>query len=899
MGKNMQEKIKYGFSVVCIFFCACFCNAQSGNYNDKGKIKDSIEIKQSSLKSKAKTQKQAIRESAERQYQGEKKIVSELKERGKQYESKHNGKEFPLTGCDSLKHLTKSNSKHARKNARVAVNKERDSFSNIVSDRIDTNALKKNDINTKLQKKRIDSIHTPFFDCNMINNKLPKETIFSKKRKSIEFNKDKKSVIRNYAGKAGINSNIQTEIDSTKTNTMNTIMNQVKKNIKGSVSLGYEYGILPYVPPEKYPTGGFKSEGRVSVMVFNIPVEVTYRYTTVKGGIGINNFFRVAYDVNRYKDELEKKTALKQRLKKVELDNLEINRQEMAMKMEYMKMLSNLELPVFSMPDTSFSVNMNLPTVNSDTLGSFKNAKMDFPTKMQIYVRQRDSILKLTEQGKAKYLEYKAKYDSLLLAIEKIKKGSQQIKEFGNKGKIPRTDIKSKAETFLQNIRKFEIGLCNPTYSLFMLSNSPLKGVNLEYETKEHFFAITYGTTVNTAFYNPNTLQGKIQEVKNFYNFLDLNDFSSGRKILALKGGKGKKEGNHFFTGILLGRGRMDYLSTIDPKYGKKECNVVVELDGKYAFSDQLSADIIFGKSSLQTEDISIEQIKKSFREIVSSYRSNAMQVRLNYDLQKTNTKIQLISRWIDPYFKSFGVSFLRSDNIRYEIKADQVITKNIKYSFSYRKEEDNLLELFDYKNIFTTISNGLSIRMPKGISIRLNYSPLVRTFINGDQRIRDFNSISTAMIAYVPRSKHVQINYNILYSKYNVISDSANIHFGNISYSHQFQFENGFKTSATTSWFNNTSKDTLNNKTYLCVVDIGYTSARQNSFTIGGKSAFKRGFQAEYGFIAKITIKVLNNTFWETESEKILTGDYYSNLIESKIDRFPFYISSKLIVNF
>jgi hypothetical protein len=443
------------------------------------------------------------------------------------------------------------------------------------------------------------------------------------------------------------------------------------------------------------------------------------------------------------------------------------------------------------------------------------------------------------------------------------------------------------------------MGLCNPSYSLFLVSNAPLKGINFEYATKEHFFAVTYGTTINTLFYNPNTLQGQIQGVRNFYNFFDYNQLSNGRKVLAVKGGKGQKDGTHLFIGMLLGKGKIDYLTISDPKYGKKESNVVLEVDGKYKFNEALSTEIILGKSSLQTEDISIEQLKKSFNEIFSSYRSNAFQIKVNYDIFKTKTKLQGTVRLIDPYFKSFGVTFLRSDNIRYELKADQTITKNIRYTVAYRREQDNLLGLINIQNTFTTISNSLSWKFKKGITVRLNYAPLIRTMISGTDVIRDRNSISTAVVSYVPKMKYIHASYNVLYSQYRITSDSGNIHFDNLSYSHQFQFENGFKTGMNASWFKNTLKDTLNNNTYLAVVDMGYTTEEQNSFTIGGKMAYKPGIPNEYGFLAKVTLKIYKTIFLETEAEKMLIGDYYNNLIDSKIRQFPYYLSSKVIINF
>lgn len=902
--------LKFVYAVTFWMLCLCFysetCNAQSEKVSEVDDTKDSLKQYTTSQK------KSIISEGASTRKRNESKVKQDV----------DSGKKDMKDLTDGFKSVTRKNKKNKgvkdKKNEATSfisqdtiiekqkikkelkdktkskLNGNFDGITKTVPDTLKKDSLKK-EVADKFSKERIEGT----LKQNAIIGDYKLDS-FDKKK----YNKEKqKGFLTNsknkLAGSLGITETKlpgKEEIDSSK-QIGKMIKKQLNANIKGSISLGYEYGILPYVAPDKYPTGGFKTEGRFSVMAIGLPIEVSYRYSTVKSVIGINNYFRVSYDVNRYKEELEKKAAIKDRLKKIQLDNLQLDKQNLAMKMENLKSLGNVNLPDLSIPDTSLNINGKFPLDLPNGLDSSK--AFSYLKNKTNFLQKKDSILKFSNDCKAKYEKYKGKYDSISEAIEKLEGGIDAVKNFDPKSKLPGISYQSKLEEILKHIKKFEIGLCNPSYSLFLVSNAPLKGINLEYATKDHFFAVTYGTTVNTIFYNPNTLQGKLEGVKNFYTFFDYNDLSNGRKVLAVKGGKGEKEGTHLFAGILLGRGKMDYLIATDPKYGKKESNVVVELDAKYKFSEALNAEFIFGKSSLQTEDLSFEQLKKSFREIFSSYRSNAMQARINYDISKTKTKIQLTGRVIDPYFKSFGVSFLRSDNIRYEGKLEQGITKNIKYGLTLRREEDNLLGLLNYKNTFTTISNSLSIKLKKGLSIRLNYAPLLRTLKNGDNIITDRNSISTGIVSYVPKMKTVQASYNLLYSKYRITSDSGNIHFDNISYTHQFQFKSGFKTGMTASWFENTLKDTLSNNTYLGVVDIGYTTEKQNSFTLGGKVAYKAGIPTEYGFIAKATLRIYKAIFLETEAEKILTGDYYSSLVDSKIKQFPYFISSKVIINF
>jgi hypothetical protein len=90
-----------------------------------------------------------------------------------------------------------------------------------------------------------------------------------------------------------------------------------------------------------------------------------------------------------------------------------------------------------------------------------------------------------------------------------------------------------------------------------------------------------------------------------------------------------------------------------------------------------------------------------------------------------------------------------------------------------------------------------------------------------------------------------------------------------------------------------------LGNDTYLSVLDIGYTTKNNSSFILGGKVAFKNKLEPQYGFVFKATAKVYKGLFFNAEIEKILIGDYYNSFIIDKIQSFPYYVSTRLLLNF
>ena len=719
----------------------------------------------------------------------------------------------------------------------------------------------------------------------------------------------------------------------------------------GNISIGYEYGVLPSVAGG-YPVGGYKTEGNISFLVLNLPLELNYSYTDIKNTIGINNYFRLSYDANRYKDQMQDKLNVKDKLMTEQLNKLQLQQTELKQKMEYLSFLKNnpnyntaaiekvktqlpaglndsIQLPTNTLlPSdsihTSLSNTSTLPngllsssilndTINgkltsqevisiSDTTKSaLDNKTNDSTTVVNDSVETQNKLKKRNEEVITKLAEFKTKYDSINEKVTEIQKEIEQIKAVKENPMIVVNPYLSKVQSFMRNIKKIEIGLCHPSSSTFLVNNIPLQGINIEYGTDEKFITACYGTTINAVLYNTNTIQGAVEGARNLYNYFDFGNLSSGRKIFSLKGGIGKQDASHLYAGFLIGKGRSDYLSPMADlsSSASKESNFVAELDAKYKFTDNVSIDVVLGKSSIKEEDLSVEQLKRGVNELFSNYRSYAFLGRLNVVISKTKTKLTFSTRWVDPYFKSFGVGFLRSDNLRYEVKAEQIITKKIKYTIAYRREEDNILNLFNYSNVLQSINNSLNIKLSRQVNIRLNYVPLFRELKSSEVTIKDRNQIATVMFSYTPRPRKVNAMFNALYSKYIISGDSATINFENIAYSHMAQWKSGFKTGLNVSWFKNSLKDSLNNDTYLGVLDVGYAFKNSGSFSVGGKIAWKQAQNPKYGFVVKLSLKVYKGLFWEGEAEKILIGDYYNSFIIGEIEKFPYYCNTRLILKF
>jgi hypothetical protein len=693
------------------------------------------------------------------------------------------------------------------------------------------------------------------------------------------------------------------------------ISNQLKAlDLHGNVTGGYEYGVLSYVYGNEFPAKGFRSEGNITFNLLKIPLVLTYNYTSIKNVIGLNNYFRISYDASKYKEQLKDQAGNKQKLLNDKISGLQDQQQILGQKIEFYKYLERNPdyTPLTTSGDSlseekdSFKTDLNISnydSLNATDTNQYTSIAPDSSYLDSLKVKQRpagkDNSIAKKDSISRELNGYVAKYDSISNEINEVKTQIDNVSKYQEHSDKIDNPYLTKAQQFLSHIKKFEIGLCNPHSSVFLINNIPLQGINVEYEKANKYITLAYGTTVNNLLYQPGSVEGIIQGTRNYYNYFDFGNLEAGRKILMVKGGTGTKESTHIFLGALIGKGKVDYMLAVPDNSATKESNLVLEVDAKYNFSPKVSTELILGKSSLKNEDVSTEQLKSAMNEIFSNYRSYALLSKTNFLISKTKTNITVIARWIDPYFKSMGLGFLRSDNFRYELKAEQSITKKIKYTLSFRKEEDNLLQLYNYKNILYSINNSLNIKITRKLNIRLIYIPLFRKLRYDDRVITDRNQIATGVISWLHKAKKFTAQFNSLYSIYQVTGDSSNINFQNLAYTQQFIFKTGFKSDLNVTWFKNNLSDTLGNDTYLGLLEFGFVSKKHNSISIGGKIAYKNNTGTQYGFSLKSLVRVYKNLSAEAEISKIIIGDYYNSFNQEKIKSFPYYCKAQLSFNF
>jgi hypothetical protein len=696
-----------------------------------------------------------------------------------------------------------------------------------------------------------------------------------------------------------------------------------KTSARGSVSMGYDYGIIPFTTNMKIPEGFYSTTGTAGFKVLGFPIDVSFYYSTIKSVSGLNNYFKISYDVNQYKENLKNDVNGKIKIYTKNLDSLTRGKQTAEQRKLYMESMSgSIDTQISSEQYLNYKGMYSIPEV-PDTGGlspsfdfqipdSIKNKEKinegEMPdSKTHLLKTKNDSIeyyknlLKKSDSLKSMVSEYENKINGFTEEIDKVKKIIDELKNIQNPNPsmVTSNDHISKYKQMLFTVKTFEIGMCYPNYSTFLVKGATVNGINVEVEKPYLYYAFTYGKTINTLMMNNNILQNSMQKITNMLDFFDFNDVSTSRRITVFKIGYGKKDATHIHAGVLYGSGLTSYMEDVSEfnVTQNKERNYVIELEGRWAINSNNTIDLVYGKSSVQQADQSFSTYEKGFYGVFQKVRSNAALAAYKTSIKRTKTKMTFTSRWIDPFFKSYGVGFLRADNFRYEIKAEQPISKKIKLTGSYRKGEDNLLSLYNYKSTIRTIGAKISIKFTRCWSMQLGYNPILQKIRTAENiNIINRNNITTGVITYTPKAKKFTSVFNLLYSYYSISDSVRNNIFRNINFTGSSQISKSFNNYASAGWLYANSTDSINTNTLLFADEISYTLFKRAELSVIGKYAITPGTVGQPGYGIKIDVPLINRLSAEGSFERIVFGDFYSCYDAKQLKKFPYYSYVKLI---
>lgn len=672
-------------------------------------------------------------------------------------------------------------------------------------------------------------------------------------------------------------------------------LSQYKKfALGGSVSNQFDYGAIPYyMAGNNFPTNLFKSNGNINIRLSKIPLIADYFYSNPKYISGLNNYFTIRFDANEFqnlmnKDYLDKTKPLKTKLDSLSYANQKLKQQLALLENQKLHQIPSLDTSKFKSPIISTP---SVPVLPDDSIGLNPDKGSVIVTP---YINSIDSIKNIyggLDTSQRKVNDLKNKITETEQVIENLKQ-KIAIVENPKQGISPgSTYSQTKFLKFMSGVKRFEVGMCYPSYSTFMINQMAIKGINTGYATETIFINASAGKTVVNYSIQP-TNNVVLNQIQQLTSLLDWSKNPNEKKIGALKFGYGKENKTYIAIGGLFGKG------TTSPTSSDVKNNLVIEIDGRCTYKF-FNFEAAVAKSFLTDQNSS---------PINSEIAGNAQKTNWDRSLQgkifgtipKTKTKFSTLYRIVEPFFKSFGVGFMRSDIRRYETKLEQPFGNKFKIGFNYRRDEDNLKNLFAYKTILENYTYYTKCKFfKKRMDLTLNYTDIIQRINNSmlvDSKIIRSN-IKTAILSYSPKLKKIQSTNTIIANLYELNDGFQKNQLENYSFS-SFNIYRKWQLNSLNSFIHNTIRDSLNfTNAVNNTLEIGYQFSEKFRVMIGGKHAYELNSRgSEFGYSATITWRLHKLLNFELKAEKLVIGDFMNTLNYASLKQYPYYGYVKLV---
>jgi hypothetical protein len=308
--------------------------------------------------------------------------------------------------------------------------------------------------------------------------------------------------------------------------------------------------------------------------------------------------------------------------------------------------------------------------------------------------------------------------------------------------------IMSDAESFIASLPTVGVGTVYPSFSPITLNGIRMEGVTAEWNPWGLlYFNVATGTTQR-----PLTRLDTVRVDSNLYTNFDNSAF--GRTVHAFKAGVGTKEGEHVFLTAMVAtddRASINVASDTNTALTPQK-NMIGGLEFKVEPIEGMWTMQAEGAFSLNAGDLNAPTFATSavpgfllglVDSSMSAYIDWALVASTTVTLRDVGTRFTANLRRIGPGFRSLGVPNLRSDVLRYDLRADQSFWKRqISASVFYRRDQDNLVPWKRSTTSITSLGVTLGLNVRKWPFLRLTYAPYVQE-----------NDDSNPLLQYVNRT--------------------------------------------------------------------------------------------------------------------------------------------------
>lgn len=605
----------------------------------------------------------------------------------------------------------------------------------------------------------------------------------------------------------------------------------------GFLSIRQEYGFIPFQESDKFPAYNMVFSSSLSFNLSGIPIAFDIYHTSNKNVAASQNHVGFRFDADAYRRKVETKQTLEGSKIFTRLDSLNSIKsdcQRKAYRYEYLTdsmKHASVKQPGFK-PDFSYTLTDVNHTVATDTVIPAEKETVDFSA----YQLMRDSVLQVITIIDDSIAEIKSMIGSIDSA------SGLQVDS-----KLPSRTIPQ--AKFWYNIKSLEVGYAQPDYSQWLIKNS-IKGLNIETASSNYFSAFSYGTVIDFNYINQTYSVNSFKNMAgDFEDFVSLSSSTRGRKIIAAQIGFGDKNKSYIAAGLLKGWGLSSYSlfndqNAADPSHDR---NWVGEVEGKLIFGEH-KLGFAIANSVLTGPTDQFQTTKNLF----TSDNSKAISLSLLDPITKT-ISVETDVRYVDPYFKSYGMGFLRTDVMSAKIKFDKKF-KKVKAGVFYKYEENNLLNILPYKSKSYSAGISGSYKMNRHWTFRGMYSPVfisTKLIELGNTKFKSFNYSFSANFHRNFKSLLWTTNAGVV----NTYSLDNISFFRFYNYSFVNTISKDERSLSLSLFYLNTNSSILKTDSYLADVSLSSTILNNNlTANLTGrfskeKSTFDFGYMAELNY--------------------------------------------------
>lgn len=461
------------------------------------------------------------------------------------------------------------------------------------------------------------------------------------------------------------------------------------RTTKGFVDLSYAYGLNTIFIDTARSIGSiFNASGDFSTSLLNLPVSVSFNYSTLRVPLGANNYFRVSLD----KDRLVKEQQDKLTGKITDLDNqqaaLAKKQAELSGLMGYVevyldKLKRTAEREALKRKDALTQRAKDSLAVRRDSLDlpDYRDSLVSAPIDPQLYY---DSVMRVYQ----KIVSIKNTYDSISGALSGAKEKLSAMKSGLNTDHL--TGMATEKVGFLKSIKTLDIGLTYPKTTGLSSQNVPIKGLHTEFQFRKIFLSVASGLTLNNIMLSTNEVQNQLNYSQNVFNNFDFQQVINNGWLTTIKTGYGTPEGTHAFVGFnyltntrfLSPAGSGNNQPAYDPA-------AAMELDFRYvpAFLKGTTLDLVYGKTSLNRQLDTLTQ-SGVFESLFSGYASHVLLGKITQAVSRIKSDFAVSYRLVDTYANTTTFGMMQPNNQRVEFTSNHRVAKFMKLGLLYRFDE-------------------------------------------------------------------------------------------------------------------------------------------------------------------------------------------------------------------